>query len=268
MSRDANIPYVLLCASVYALSLTVIYQNAYETSRKLVTQNETTLLVIAHPDDEAMFFGPTIIRKLYRGKDDRNDAPNLVGNPSENFYLLCITQGNQNGLGHLRSTELIESAIKLGLKASNIKIMDDVRWLDGENHVWHKQSLQKLIIDEILANNITELITFDEYGVSGHSNHQTIYTVAKSIKLKIDYVKFYTLKSINRVQKYLAFFDFSIFYLFTNSELNQIHLINIEEYFKLVDAFYSHQSQLVWFRRLYSIFSKYMYVNVINELEL
>lgn len=265
MFGDSNLTYVLLCATVYALSLTVIYQNAHETSKRTVVQNETTLLVIAHPDDESMFFGPTIIRKLY---DDKLDGRSPQSDLSDRFYLLCITQGNQYGLGSKRTNELFNSATKLGIKPANVRVMDDIRWLDGENHIWHKQSLQRLIMDEILSKNITELITFDEYGVSGHSNHQAIYKVVRSIRLKVDYVKFYTLKSINLIQKYLAFFDFSVYYLFLNKANYQIHLIDIDEYFKLVDAFYSHQSQLVWFRRLYSIFSKYMYLNVLSELEL
>lgn len=264
MIPESNFSYVLLCMSIYALSLTVIYQNAYEESKRSVNYNETTLLVIAHPDDESMFFGPVIIRKL-DGSEQNSDKSNK--NSNENFYLLCITNGNQDGLGNLRKHELITSAIKLGIKKENVKIMDDIRWLDGQNQIWHKQSLQDLIIDEILTKNITELITFDEYGVSGHSNHQTIHKVVRSISFKINYVKFYTLKSINLIQKYLAFFDFTIFYLFTNQKTNQVYMLNLEEYVRLIDAFYSHQSQLIWFRRLYSFFSKYMYVNVLNELE-
>lgn len=280
MLQNTNLSYVLFCVSVYALSLTVIYQNALEDSKRTVLRNGSTLLVIAHPDDEAMFFGPIIIRKLDRTEDpdedqreDRREDPVNVRDqnhqPAEKFYLLCITSGNQYGLGSRRKGELIASAAKLGLKPQNVRIMDDVRWLDGENQVWHQQSLQQLLMDEILSKNITELITFDEYGVSGHANHRTLHKVVRSINLRVNYVKFYALRSINLLQKYLAFLDFPFFYLLLGRDKsNQIYVLNMNEYFQLVDAFRSHHSQLVWFRRLYAIFSKYMFVNVLSELDL
>ena len=150
----------------------------------------------------------------------------------------------------------------------NIRVLDDVRWLDGENQVWHQLDLQQLLMDEILSKNITELITFDNYGVSGHANHRNLYSVVRSISLKIDYIKFYTLQSINLVQKYLAFFDFPFFYLLSGRDkASQVYLLGMDEYLRLVDAFRSHHSQVVWFRRLYTIFSKYMYVNVVSELD-
>ena len=263
MLRNINVPYILFCASIYALSATVLYQNAYEDRKRQIRNNETTLLLIAHPDDESMFFGPTIIRKLDKYEDENgNELEN-----SDNFFLLCVTQGNQNGLGHLRKHELMSSAIKLGIKSSNVKILDDARWLDGDNQNWHKASLQELIIDFILSRNVTELITFDDYGVSGHLNHQTIFKIARSIKYKLNFIKFKTLQSINRIQKYLAFFDFSFFYFTLYKQSDCIYLVNLNEFLRLIDAFYSHQTQLVWFRRLYAFFSKYMYVNVLQEFE-
>jgi N-acetylglucosaminylphosphatidylinositol deacetylase len=48
------------------------------------------LIVIAHPDDEAMFFVPTIkyLRKY------------------NNISLLCLSNGNATGLGRIREKEL------------------------------------------------------------------------------------------------------------------------------------------------------------------
>lgn len=273
-----NLSYVLFCASVYVLSLTVIYQNALDDSKRSVLQNGTTLLVIAHPDDEAMFFGPTIIRKLgysVAGHDSNNNIDENTDDntdnrpPNERFYLLCVTSGDpKSEKKGVRHAELIKSAAKLGVLAENVRVLDDVRWLDGENQVWHQADLQQLLMKEILSKNITELITFDSYGVSGHANHRTVYSVVRSISLKINYIKFYTLQSINLVQKYLAFFDFPFFYLVAGRDkASQVYVLGIEEYFRLVEAFRCHHSQVVWFRRLYTIFSKYMYVNVISELD-
>ncbi|KAG9153628.1 hypothetical protein Leryth_008562 [Lithospermum erythrorhizon] len=49
------------------------------------------LLVIAHPDDESMFFTPTIIYLTSRG---------------HNVHILCISTGNADGMGNIRREEL------------------------------------------------------------------------------------------------------------------------------------------------------------------
>ena len=56
--------------------------------------------MIAHPDDEAMFFVPSI--------------ENLRG--SNNLYLLCLSSGDFNGLGRIREKELEASGKNLGFK--------------------------------------------------------------------------------------------------------------------------------------------------------
>lgn len=48
------------------------------------------MYVIAHPDDEAMFFVPSIV--------------NLRQN--NRLYLLCLSTGNFAGLGRIREKEL------------------------------------------------------------------------------------------------------------------------------------------------------------------
>lgn len=57
------------------------------------------LYVIAHPDDEAMFFVPSI---LHLGK-------------TNNLHLLCMSTGNADGLGRTREKELQASAKLLGI---------------------------------------------------------------------------------------------------------------------------------------------------------
>lgn len=64
-----------------------------------------------------------------------------------------------------------------------------------------------------------QLVTFDQYGVSGHTNHAAIFKTVK--KLKEDErltnlgrnVSVYTLKSVNLFRKYISVLDiiFSIF---------------------------------------------------------
>jgi len=62
-----------------------------------------SLLVIAHPDDEAMFFSPM----LY----------NLNQYTNYNVYLLCMSSGNFAGLGETRKRELEKSCSLFGIKS-------------------------------------------------------------------------------------------------------------------------------------------------------
>jgi N-acetylglucosaminylphosphatidylinositol deacetylase len=57
--------------------------------------------VIAHPDDEAMFFTPAIV--------------NL--RESNNLHLLCLSSGDYAGLGRTREKELDKAANMLGFKS-------------------------------------------------------------------------------------------------------------------------------------------------------
>ena len=59
-------------------------------------QSRRYLLVIAHPDDEAMFFGPTIQHLIKLGKD---------------VFVLCLSEGNFYGDGTRRVVELRQSLL-------------------------------------------------------------------------------------------------------------------------------------------------------------
>ena len=66
------------------------------------------LLVIAHPDDECMFFTPSV--RYFRNRGDRVD-------------LLCLSTGNFDGMGPVRRGELEKSAAVLGI--NSVTIIDD-----------------------------------------------------------------------------------------------------------------------------------------------
>ena len=72
---------ILLLFLVFALRL-FLY-------RKII-RNKKILLLTAHPDDEIMFFYPTI--------------KNLCNN--NDFHLLCLSNGNYDELGNIREEEL------------------------------------------------------------------------------------------------------------------------------------------------------------------
>jgi N-acetylglucosaminylphosphatidylinositol deacetylase len=75
------------------------------------------LLLTAHPDDEAFFFGPTITSLIPSSSDD-----NTSGSVAPQVYSLCLSVGNADGLGDIRSRELGDSLDVLG-------VAKDKRWV-------------------------------------------------------------------------------------------------------------------------------------------
>ena len=64
------------------------------------------LLVIAHPDDECMFFTPTVLGLARQGIT---------------AHVLCLSTGNFDGLGATRSRELRASCVELGVDERQTK---------------------------------------------------------------------------------------------------------------------------------------------------
>ncbi len=121
------------------------------------------MIVTAHPDDEAMFFGPVI------GTLD-----------PENSFLLCLSNGNADGLGHTREQELIRSCAILGLdvadggvnsSSSHVRVLNLPELQDSMTVRWPLTAVKSAVLSHCQLWGIEALITFDRWGVSGHVNH-------------------------------------------------------------------------------------------------
>ncbi|KAM0561466.1 hypothetical protein ACHAPJ_003349 [Fusarium lateritium] len=249
-------------------------------------KNKRICLLIAHPDDEAMFFSPTVLALT------RPENGNHV-------KILCLSTGNADGLGDVRKQELVKSGLALGLKdEDDVFVVDNpTEFPDSMTRMWDKNLIARLLGSTFAPNfgherknnmqptaNIDILITFDSHGVSSHPNHISLYLGARSFIQALSNesewpspVNLYTLTTVGIVRKYAAFMDFFPTLLswigVKNKDkpnpdglvfMNQ--LVGGHAYGTAWRAMtQAHKSQMVWFRYGWITLSRYM---VINDLRL
>ena len=97
---------------------------------KMIKDAKRVLIVTSHPDDETMFFGPTIL-SLCRGKSNFE---------SKNLFLLCMSTGDHKNIGSKRKFELYNACKILGIPEENITIL---RYLDA---LWRGQDTSPKVI--------------------------------------------------------------------------------------------------------------------------
>ena len=143
-------------------------------------QDDIWLLITAHPDDESMFFIPTLQNLLYL----------------DNIHLLCLSNGDCRDVsdGPIRTKELHKACSIIGIGDDNSKssdatssavVLDDDRLKDGPNEVWNSDLIAHAVLKHLqkILNSIEQpkqkvnvnIITFDQGGVSGHPNHVDVF---------------------------------------------------------------------------------------------
>ncbi|XP_059005937.1 N-acetylglucosaminyl-phosphatidylinositol de-N-acetylase isoform X2 [Mustela lutreola] len=123
-----------------------------------------TLLVIAHPDDEAMFFAPTLLG---------------LARLRHRLSLLCFSAGNYYNQGEMRKKELLQSCDVLGIPRSSIMIIDNRDFPDDPGVQWDTERVAGTLLQHVEANGINLVVTFDAGGVSGHRNHVALYAAVR-----------------------------------------------------------------------------------------
>ncbi|XP_051971408.1 N-acetylglucosaminyl-phosphatidylinositol de-N-acetylase [Xyrauchen texanus] len=224
--------------------------NSEEKARVRVTEARA-LLVTAHPDDECMFFAPTVL-KLVKSKAA--------------VYLLCLSTGNYNNQGPQRKRELLDSSAVLGIPANHVTIIDDKELPDDPTFHWSTALISSLILKHIQNYNISLVLTFDGRGVSGHANHIAIYKalshLASAGRLP-EGCQIFSLHTINILRKYLSVLELPVSWLLPS---DFCCIIGWDEYKRAKKAMLCHHSQLLWFRRLYILFSRYMFANTFQAI--
>lgn len=210
------------------------------------------LLVTAHPDDEVMFFSPYLLYCKSKGIK---------------VSVLCLSNGDYEGLGSIREKELYQSASVLGIPHGNVFIIRDDRLLDGND--WSAANVGEIVLRylQISCNKPQILVTFDDYGVSGHHNHISTYRGIESIlcSLKEMSISVYRLESVHILRKFTGFFDLLATGLSSSREDVLVVNVNI---FIIFHAMKSHQTQFVWYRIIFLLLSRYSYINLLKLMNI
>lgn len=246
--------YLLVCLGIYKILFASKKNFGFKLVRDIkFPKYKRVLVAISHPDDECMFFGPTI-----RALSQRDDCC---------VYILCLSYGNFEEKGKIRRTELWKSCQTLGVEEANITLINATYLPDDPNVQWKIKTIAKILLNTIESLDIEALITFDRDGISQHPNHSAIYYATEALylaKLIPEDCKIYTLDSINVLRKYISIFDLICTFLMSSNWC----IIDWKEAAIIRNAMKQHKTQMKWFRRLYIIFSRYMFINSLREITL
>ncbi|KAF2218662.1 putative deacetylase LmbE-like domain-containing protein [Elsinoe ampelina] len=227
-------------------------------------------LLIAHCDDEAMFFSPTVIRLA---------APAL----QNHVEILCLSNGEDPALRSTRSDELLRSAANLGLKSpQDVTCLDDEdSYPDSMTTYWSSDKVTEALSVKYASGTSPSLdiiITFDHKGISSHANHISLlagarhYIQSSSTSNQAN-VALYSLITTNIVRKYLAIFDVPlslILYLlhraptapYSSLPDRMLFFSNFSGYRKAQRSMTNcHKSQMLWFRYGWIFLSRYISTN-------
>ncbi|KAL8908962.1 MAG: hypothetical protein Q9207_000538 [Kuettlingeria erythrocarpa] len=277
--------YTVLAIPILISTLWLFTANLSHSSHPHFT-NKRICLLIAHPDDEAMFFSPTLLALT------RPENGNHV-------KILCLSNGNADGLGQVREKELIASAGMLGLRSQDdVLVLDSPDFIDGMVTEWSAEKIADVLGQafggqmtkkkesdaEAPTATIDALVTFDRSGVSSHPNHIALYHGAKEwlkgvMKEKEGWrcpIELHTLTSVSILRKYISFLDAPMTMLLgflsgikasrrpdkSEGRKQALFVSDMVQWRQGQKAMTSaHESQMRWFRWGWITVGRYMVVN-------
>jgi N-acetylglucosaminylphosphatidylinositol deacetylase len=229
------------------------------------------VLIIAHPDDESMFF-----------------APFLLNLKAQLLDVECLSAGYvASSLPSDTRVHELHNALRC-LVSNNV---EQYRVTIGPMQDIPKTNWSIPLIITYLHQRLTELhkiipidciVTFDQWGISGHSHHRAVHSAIVQLASRhcddsqlvpniswLCEIPIFTLKSVSLWRKYSGWLllpwtcrstrcdrDYSSWWVLNPNPL------------QVWKAMRAHHSQLVWFRRLYLLASQYVYLNTFHTLQI
>ena len=215
------------------------------------------VFVIAHPDDESMFFLPTICS---------------LSNHATKCWLLCLSNGNYDGLGKTREIELHRVGGYLGL--DRVIIINHEELNDSPTRRWSKEVVAHVLEENLSDADQVDIYTFDEGGVSGHINHVDTYLGVQYYLQQLGRQEKKTTRAFQLttvsgpIQKYLPLRHWIMLLLTllglmvrTAPTPSSTYCCTLYTPWVNWKCMAGHTSQFVWYRRLFVAFSCYTYEN-------
>ena len=100
------------------------------------------------------------------------------------------------------------------------------------------------------------IVTFDEDGVSGHLNHKAVFQGVSHLmdKKMLSDLEVFTLSSVALFRKYISLADVNFCFP------DEWHSFQYDPFWAY-RTLAQHATQLVWFRKLFIVFSRYTFIN-------
>ncbi|CAG8769496.1 1991_t:CDS:2, partial [Cetraspora pellucida] len=193
--------------------------------------------------DECMFFGPTL---LELGKEEYENR----------MHVLCLSIGNESGLGKIRKKELEASCTSLGIDVKFVRSLDHPELQDGPKNGWNPVLISSIIEEYVEKHGIDVVITFDDKGISGHPNHSAAYNENTSYEPNFH-------DKINKKNEEIIEKEENLL----NLPNSLLFVSTLQQFIRSRKSMKCHKSQLVWFRYLYIFFSRYMVINHLEKVE-
>lgn len=264
-----------------------------ESARQLLKSDgfgDALLLVTAHPDDEVMFFAPAL---LCLGEEFT-------------IYILCLSTGDYDGLGAIRKLELTKACAQLGIPPEHVTVIDHDELRDGPNAKWPAARIAALVDSELRRCCAQRVLTFDERGITRHPNHIDVHrgvrqlvrmamqetissSGSESTEPAVGYrLCAYQLHSVGLLRRYLGLWDTAATLIWaalsaatwSTPMQTPSPKLTLDTQRPVVCfiwrpwraawlvhcAMREHASQYVWFRRLYVLLSRYVFVNTLYRI--
>jgi len=137
------------------------------------------LLITAHPDDESMFFIPTLRNLINCNSSNQKDTQS--DNNTNNIQLLCLSNGDYRDVsdGPIRTKEICKACSIIGIQndsktSAAVTVLNDDRMKDGPNEVWSSDLIANSILEHIrkaipsmLDDSISKPVNKHDYILSG-----------------------------------------------------------------------------------------------------
>jgi N-acetylglucosaminylphosphatidylinositol deacetylase len=215
------------------------------------------LFIIAHPDDEIMFFSPTLINLQEISKVQ-----------PINIHILCLTNGNFYNQGLIREQEMKNVLDKLNI--TKYKIVNSDKFIDSMTTKYSLDDVSNEIDAYIKSQNdesLSLIFSFDHKGVTKHPNH---------ISCNEGLINYLKVNKSNFIKEDISIYllDTYIFPIQYFTQLLVMFLYYVNPYGsftcsprKIYNIMSCYVSQMTWFRKLHILFSAYSYINTYTKIE-